>query len=143
MILVVRPQLARLGTWYRKRGLSPELLAVLLVGLFLSAYITERIGIHQIFGAFFFGAIMPREETAEMFHEVLERIESLTLLLVPPGVLHRHRPEHRHRATSASKGLWQLALILLVAIAGKFIGAAAAARAQGLAPARRRRSACS
>jgi Kef-type K+ transport system membrane component KefB len=133
MVLIVRPQLARLGTWYRKRGLTPELLAVILVGVFLSAYITERIGIHQIFGAFLFGAIMPREETAEMFHDILERIESLTVLLFLP-VFFIVTGLSTNIRDIGLQGLWQLALILLVAIAGKFIGATAAARAQGLAP---------
>jgi K+:H+ antiporter len=133
MILIVRPQLARLGTWYRRRGLTPEILAVILVGVFLSAYITQRIGIHQIFGAFLFGAVMPREETAEMFHEILERLESLTVLLFLP-VFFIVTGLSTNLRNIGAQGLWQLALILLVAVAGKFIGATVAARSQGLAP---------
>ena len=133
MVLVVRPQLKRLGTWYRRDGLSPELLAVILVGLFLSAYITEKIGIHQIFGAFLFGAIMPRDDTADMIRDILQRIESLTLLLFLPVFFIVTGLSTNIRNIGA-QGLWQLLLILLVACVGKFVGAAVAARAQGLAP---------
>ncbi len=133
MILVVRPQLKRLGTWYRQRGLTPELLAVVLVGVFLSAYITQKIGIHQIFGAFLFGAIMPRDDTAEMVHEILERIESLTLLLFLPVFFIVTGLSTNIRDIGV-QGIWQLSLILFVACVGKFVGATVSARAQGLAP---------
>ena len=133
MILVVRPQLKRLGTWYRQRGLTPELLAVVLVGIFLSAYVTQKIGIHQIFGAFLFGAIMPRDDTAEMVHEILERIESLTVLLFLP-VFFIVTGLSTNIRNIGIQGLWQLGLILVVACVGKFVGATVSARAQGLAP---------
>ena len=35
---------------------------MVLVGLLLSACATEVIGVHAIFGAFVFGAVMPRAE---------------------------------------------------------------------------------
>ena len=55
MFLVVRPLLAKLITWRDSAGrMTPDLLAVILIGLFLSAAVTDIIGIHQIFGAFLF-----------------------------------------------------------------------------------------
>ena len=63
MFVVVRPLLARLTDRYRAAGrLTPDILAVVLAGLLLSACATEVIGIHAIFGAFVFGAVMPRPE---------------------------------------------------------------------------------
>ena len=58
MFGVVRPLLARfLVPIYQKAGrLTPDVLAFLLVGLIFSAWITDHIGIHFIFGAFVFGA---------------------------------------------------------------------------------------
>ena len=58
MIFAVRPLLMRWANWVMKRregeiGLND--LAVLLVGVLLSAIATNLIGIFAIFGAFFFG----------------------------------------------------------------------------------------
>ena len=63
--VVARPLLARLAVRYRAAGrLTPDVLAAVLAGLLLSACATEAIGIHAIFGAFVFGAVMPRAEPA-------------------------------------------------------------------------------
>src|SRR4051812_22068048 len=76
MVVVVRPLLKLVIERYAKAGrLTPDLLAVILVGLLLSSYAADWLGIHYIFGAFFFGAVMPRQGAARMFHEILERLE--------------------------------------------------------------------
>ena len=60
-IVVVRPQLNRLTKAYEKAGrLTPGIMAVVLVGLLLFSATTELLHVHFIFGAFLFGAIMPR-----------------------------------------------------------------------------------
>lgn len=135
MILVIRPLLVRLVDRYQQVGrLTPDILAVVLVGVLVSAFLTSEIGIHAIFGAFFFGAIFPREGAHEMFHEILERLEQITVLLLLPvffvvtGLL-------VDVTGLGVDGLKYLALVLLVACTGKFVGAAVAARSQGV-PAR-------
>src|SRR5262245_53501775 len=64
MILVARPLLARWARWALRRG-NGELklldLALLLVGVMLSALVTSTIGIFAIFGAFLFGAVLSNE----------------------------------------------------------------------------------
>lgn len=59
---LVRPLLARLLT--RPGGAEAAGLAsalpVLIVGLLLSAFVTEAIGVHPAFGAFLFGLVTPR-----------------------------------------------------------------------------------
>lgn len=132
MFVVVRPQLNRLAARFRQVGrLTPDILAVILVGFLASAFITSEIGIHSIFGAFLFGVIMPREETVEMFHQILERLEQASVLLLLPVffIVTGFNVDLRGLGRDA---LTQLPLILLVACAGKFIGATVAARAQGL-----------
>jgi Kef-type K+ transport system membrane component KefB len=130
MFGVVRPLLARLVDWYNKAGrVTPDMLAVVLVGVLLSAWITEEIGIHAIFGAFVFGAIMPRDNAHEMTREVLEKLEQISVLLLLPiffvvtgfGV---------NIVGLTAGAAWQLLLILAVAIGGKFIGAYVGARSQ-------------
>jgi K+:H+ antiporter len=131
MFLVVKPMLARMPNWYKNSGrITPDIFAVVLVGILLSALATERIGIHEIFGAFVFGAIMPRDGAQEFTREILERLEQLAVSLLLPiffviagfGV---------DLTGFRDPGLiWQLALILAVAIGGKFVGAFAGARLQ-------------
>jgi Kef-type K+ transport system membrane component KefB len=129
MFGVVRPALRRLNDWYHRVGrLTPDILAVVLIGVLVSAYVTEIIGIHAIFGAFIFGAVMPRQGAADMTREILERLEQVSVLLLLP-LFFVVTGLNTNIGGITGSGLWQLALILLVAIGGKFFGAFFAARA--------------
>jgi Kef-type K+ transport system membrane component KefB len=131
MFAIVRPLLARMMNWYRRAGqVTPDMLAVILVGVLVSALITERIGIHEIFGAFLFGAIMPRAGAHEFRREILERLEQVSVLLLLPIFFVVAGFGVDLRAFKDPKLLWQLVLILAVAIGGKFGGAFAGARIQ-------------
>ncbi|MFD4182911.1 cation:proton antiporter, partial [Rhodococcus sp. NPDC058514] len=130
MFGIARPLLVRLLGWYRRAGrLTPDILAVILVGVLLSAYVTEQIGIHAIFGAFVFGAVLPRENAQDLTREILERLEQVSVLLLLPiffvvtgfGV---------DIAGLTGSGWWQLLFILSIAIGGKFVGAFGGARLQ-------------
>jgi Kef-type K+ transport system membrane component KefB len=128
--LLLRPLLARMVGWYDRAGrLTPDMLAAVLVGLLLSAFVTEEIGVHAIFGAFVFGAIMPRRGAAGLTREILERLEQVSLLLLLP-VFFVVAGLQVDIAAIGVAGLWQLGLILVAAIAGKLLGGAVAARAQ-------------
>ena len=71
MILVVRPLLARWMARVAPRGeLSQNLTAALFMLLLMSAMCTELIGIHALFGAFVFGAMMPKQ------HQVRARLSA-------------------------------------------------------------------
>jgi Kef-type K+ transport system membrane component KefB len=131
-ILIVRP--AMRWIMERERGReagSGTLLAVVLVGLLVSAWITDRIGIHLIFGAFIFGAVIPKDGFRDVLAGIVDRIESVTLLLLLPlffvvaGLTVNIRD-------IGLQGLGDLLLILAVAIGGKFAGASIAARLQGI-----------
>ncbi len=127
MVVVVRPVLARLTDRYRAAGrLTPDLLAVVLVGLLLSTCATEVIGIHAIFGAFVFGAVMPRSEPA-LTRGVLQRLEQVSTLLLLPVFFVVAGLQVDVRGVG-SAGVVELLLILVAAIGGKFLGALAAAR---------------
>ena len=54
MLFVVRPLVARIEVYYRNRGrvLSQDMIALLLLLMIASAWTTERLGIHALFGAF-------------------------------------------------------------------------------------------
>jgi Kef-type K+ transport system membrane component KefB len=133
MALVGRPLLARVSRAYDEAGHVPGgWVAAIFVGVLLSSFASQRIGIAAIFGAFVVGLIMPRR--ADLTHDVTRRVEDFVVIVLLPlffvvtglrvqvGLL--DRPE-----------LWLITLVLLgVAIAGKWIGALGAARLTGFPP---------
>ncbi|WP_204264442.1 cation:proton antiporter [Geodermatophilus normandii] len=129
MFLVVKPLLRVLVTRYERLGqLTPEMLAGVLIGILTSAWVAEEIGIHFIFGAFLFGVVMPRKGAARLNHEIVDRLEQVSVLLLLP-VFFVITGLNVDVGAIDLDGLGELGLILLVAISGKFVGAYAAARA--------------
>jgi Kef-type K+ transport system membrane component KefB len=64
-----------------ERSLTPARLAVVLVVVMGCAALTERIGVHAVFGAFIAGAAMPRGAIPVRLMEALE--QCTTVLLLP------------------------------------------------------------
>ena len=129
LLRVVRPALGRLARWHERVGrLTPPMLATILVGLSLSAAATEIIGVHFVFGAFLFGAAVPRENSAALIRDLLGRLEQVAVLVLLPvffvvtGLAVNIRVLRWHDVLI-------LAVVLFVACVGKFVGAAGAARA--------------
>jgi Kef-type K+ transport system membrane component KefB len=132
MFFLVAPALRRLVDLRDRAGqLTPDLFAIVLVGALVSSYVTSQIGIHAIFGAFVFGAAMPRRGAEQMSQEILERVEPLTVLLLLP-VFFVSTGLNVDITALGSTGFAELAAVLAVAVAGKFLGATAAARASGV-----------
>src|SRR5215468_870736 len=85
MFGLVRPLLRRLVDVYKKQGrLTPNVLAAVLVGLLLSSYATDWMGVKYIFGAFLFGFVMPRDgpAAAALREEILGRLEQVSVLVL-------------------------------------------------------------
>lgn len=117
MLFVVRPRLRR-----------PSLFAALLL-VFASAWVTELLGIHALFGAFLAGAVMPREP--ELNESLSGHIRGLTTVVFLP-LFFAVTGLRTNIGSLATPQLWLCcALVLLVAIAGKFGGAAVSAAAVG------------
>ena len=132
MFFLVRPLLRRLLPAFTRAGrLTPSLLATVLIGLLLSAYAAEWLGVHVIFGAFLFGVVMPRAGGDAFRHQILEKLEQISVLLLLPVFFFVSGIKVNLRGVGLG-GLGELALILLVAIGGKFIGAYLGARLQKL-----------
>lgn len=100
-----------------------------LVLLLVSAWTTEQIGIHSIFGGFLAGVVMPRREPWRQ--EVHDRLQTtVTHLLLPVFFVVVGLGTRVDLLTSPA--LWAVtALVIAVAIAGKFGGATLAARLAG------------
>ena len=130
MIKVIRPFLKRIGDLYTSReNLSKPIVAIFFMILIASAYATEAIGIHALFGAFMAGAIMP--ENVKFRSIFIEKIEDVALVLLLPlfFVFTGLRTEI---GLLNDPYLWSITgLIILVAVTGKFIGSALAAKFVG------------
>lgn len=130
MVFVVRRLLGFLAARHEATGhLSIDMVAIVLAGVLLSAFATEWIGIHAIFGAFVFGLIMPKR--SGMTRELTDKIEDFTVVVLLP-VFFVVVGLRTNLLTLDSPALigWLL-LILAVAVAGKFLGCGIAARLTG------------
>jgi Kef-type K+ transport system membrane component KefB len=130
MLLIGRPLLARVGRAYDEVGRVPTLwLGLIFVGVLLSAYVSQTIGIAAIFGAFMMGLIMPRYRDLDV--DVRRRFEDfivavlLPLFFVVTGL-------KTDIGTLNRPVMWLLTLALIgVAIVGKWFGAMFASRYGG------------
>lgn len=131
MIYGVKPLMRRFQILYARRGfLSEGAMALLLLFVIVSALITERLGIHLLFGAFLAGVIMPKER--DFVRYILERFESITVvLLLPLFFAFTGLRMNLHSLQGARMWIF-CAVIIFVAIGGKLGGSMIAARAAGL-----------
>lgn len=132
LFTVVRPALERITRRFydEGRGLSPDLLAVLLVGLLASACYTTWLGISPILGSFLFGAAVPRRGTESLLRETTARMESLSVLVLLP-VFFVVTGLGVDLSTIGWDGLAILVLFVVIATGGKLAGAGIAARSVG------------
>ena len=130
MILVVRPFLKRIGTIYSNlEVMNKSIFAFFMLILILSAFITQYIGIHALFGAFLAGTIMPPfPKFRKMF---IERIEDISLTLFLP-LFFVYTGLNTEIGLLNTPHLWMICgLITLIAIVGKFVGSALPAKVVG------------
>ncbi|MBM3684204.1 MAG: cation/H(+) antiporter [Actinobacteria bacterium] len=133
LVVVVRPLLERFVVRsYRVAGrLAPEHLAVLLIGLLASAWTTSLIGVHELIGAFLFGAIVPRRDAHGLFHAVADRLDGVSVQLLLP-VFFVVAGQGVDIGGLGRDDIVPTLAILAVACVGKFVGGALAARATGV-----------
>ncbi len=129
MFLAARPLLRRCCDRIRG-GLTQNLVAVALVLLFLSSWLTELIGIHALFGAFLFGAILPKEGT--LAEDLARKLGDFVVVLMLP-LFFAYSGLRTQIGLLDSPGAWAAcAWIIVLACAGKFGGSAVAAKVTGL-----------
>ena len=68
---------------------SQMLLAALLIGMFGCAALTEWLGLHAVFGAFLFGACLPRDD--RLLRSLVERLEYLAIVRADADLLRAGR----------------------------------------------------
>jgi Kef-type K+ transport system membrane component KefB len=130
MVFLVAPFLKRLGTIYISReNLTRSAVAMILLILFGSAFATEIIGIHALFGAFLAGVIMPAEGNLKKL--IAEKIEDLAVILFLPIFFVITGLRTQITLLNEPKLWGVLGLVILIAVVGKFLGSAIAARVSG------------
>jgi Kef-type K+ transport system membrane component KefB len=103
------------------------MIAALVLAMFASAWITERLGVHALFGAFLVGAVSPKNEG--FVRALLERFEDVMVVLLLP-LFFAFTGLRTEVSLIDGTGAWLIcALVIAVAVIGKIGGSAIAARA--------------
>ena len=131
MLGLVRPFTSRLLRRFQSRqGLSRVGFAMLMLLLFSSALVTHAIGIHALFGAFVFGAVLPRDE--HVLHGLTLRIEDVVVVVLLP-LFFAATGLRTQVGSLDTPELWGwCGLVVAVATSGKVLGSAIPARLGGL-----------
>jgi Kef-type K+ transport system membrane component KefB len=130
MLFIVRPVLnKRVGLSAKGVQLSSGLLAFAFITLLLSAWITEMIGIHALFGAFLMGVVMPEQN--EFKEKLTARIQDVTTIILLPLFFAFTGLRTQIGLLDDGQSWLICALVLSVAILGKLGGATIAARFTG------------
>jgi len=116
MLVVIRPLL----TWAARHIHSKQVLIVLtLVLLLLSAYLTNAIGIHPVFGAFVVGIILPRRAA---FVEYIHSIDEVNNVLFLP-LFFAYSGLRTQIGLINAPALWLICLLVLaIACLSKLVG---------------------
>ncbi|MBS1598021.1 MAG: cation:proton antiporter [Bacteroidetes bacterium] len=130
MLIIVRPIMQKIQMRYEKnKTMSKTMMAIVFIVLLLSAYATETIGIHALFGAFLAGMIMPQDA---LFRKIItDKIEDVSIVLLLP-LFFVFTGLRTQIGLLNDMSLWIVfGCILLAAVLGKFGGSALAARIVG------------
>ena len=130
MIFIIRPFLKRIGNIYQKEELmNKNIFGFFILILIFSAYTTQLLGIHALFGAFMAGLIMP---PLPRFRKLMmDKIEDLSVSLLLP-LFFVYTGLKTEIGLLNTPELWLLCLaFILVAVIGKFGGGAITARITG------------
>jgi Kef-type K+ transport system membrane component KefB len=128
MALLVRPALRRLLPASANPGLGRFGAAMIL--LLFSAWITEALAVHALFGAFVAGLVMPKGGRFE--EELRDRLESVTLVVLLP-LFFAYTGLRTSIGLLNSAELWLLCgLIVLVAVGSKLLVSALVVHAGGM-----------
>ena len=130
MFLVVRPFLRAIGqVYHNKEVVGKGMIAFMFLFLIASAYLTEILGLHALFGAFMAGVVMP--ENAKFRHLMTEKVEDVSLSLFLP-LFFVSTGLRTEIGLLNSPELWRLCFwFILVAVASKMVGAYVPARFLG------------
>lgn len=130
MLFVVRPFVEKWsGKVDGEDGVSESIFAVIIVGVLASAAITEMIGIHGLFGAFLFGALIPA--SSRIAHDLTNRLQEFIRILFLPAFFALTGLQTQIGLLDGLQD-WLVCLVIIgLAVLGKFGGTYIAARFSG------------
>jgi Kef-type K+ transport system membrane component KefB len=128
MFGVVRPIATRLAA--SRREITGNTVAVAIAFLLVSALVAEAIGVHAIFGAFLFGAVLPR--TSPLARTLIANFEHLVTILLLPAFFAFAGMRTEIGLLSGWDAWLACGLVIAVATIGKVGGTLAAGVATGL-----------
>lgn len=131
MVWVVRPLATRVTARLREpTDVTTGVMSLVFIVMLLAAAATEAIGVHALFGAFLFGAVLPKE--GALATRLAERIETVAAQLLLP-LFFAFSGLRTEITLLDSAGAWATtALVIVVATVGKFGGSTLVARLTGL-----------
>lgn len=133
MLWLVRPVLTRLIHALERQSAQIRtylLMPIIVIGLLISAAITEVIGIHTIFGAFLFGAILPKHRSFVAL--LTEKLEDVVVVVLLP-LFFAYTGLRTEFSLLNTPALWlTCSVVILIATLGKFGGSTITARLSGM-----------
>lgn len=131
MLFVVRRALQNLSKLYERQGsLTHENIALILLLVLASGWITESLGVHALFGAFLAGVSMPRNH--ELLKELSQKFEALVVVLLLPLYFAFTGLRSSIFLIAGAEMWFYCAAIILLAITGKLGGSMVSARLNGM-----------
>jgi Kef-type K+ transport system membrane component KefB len=105
-------------------------IAIVIIGVLLAALTTEWIGIHAVFGAFLVGVLIPHD--SRLARDICRKLYDVVTVLLLPAFF-ALTGLRTQIALVSTPGEWLVCLLIVViATAGKFGGAALAGRLMGM-----------
>ncbi|MDR1919333.1 MAG: cation:proton antiporter [Tannerellaceae bacterium] len=130
MFFVIQPFLRMVGhIYHNKEVIDKGMVALMFLILISSAYLTQILGLHALFGAFIAGVVMPANIK---FRKILtEKVEDVSLVLFLPLFFVSTGLRTQIDLLNTPELWWMCGIMTLAAIAGKFGGAFFSARVVG------------
>ncbi|MBY0552920.1 cation:proton antiporter [bacterium] len=131
MALAVRPYVEKIVAKIQANTehISEAMLAFVILGALGSAAITEMIGIHGLFGAFMFGAIIPHDSIVA--RDVTSRLQDFVRILFLPAFFAITGLKTQLGLIAETQEWALCAIVIALAIIGKFGGSFVAAKIAG------------
>jgi len=131
MLGLVRRTFYLLEVRYRRRGrLTDDILALMLLAMVGSAWITEWLGVHALFGAFLAGVALPKD--SDLVSDVSAKLDGVTTTILLPIFFASTGLRTSFGLIHGTELWFYFGLILLVAVVGMWGGTTLAARFAGM-----------
>ena len=129
MLFVLRPVVRKVLARYQPAVVTDKVIAALLVLMLASSWATEWLGIHALFGAFFAGVMMPKNNG--FAESVGKKFRPLVVVLLIPLFFAFTGLRTSIGMITGSEMILYCGLVFIVAVVGKFGGSMVAARVMG------------